>query len=359
MILTAIRNLFSRSTKIKLIVVLAGYILVSLFDMLGIVALVPLMSLLTMPSTSKGFTGVSNVFWQLLGKPDTATYALTIAVIVALAFTLKAIFGITFRWWSLRFLSKQQTQTAVQLFRAYLEAPYELHRRTSANRIMHSVAWVTMSVFQGVNSGISFLGEMFTVLTVVITLFILNPAIALIVVVLFAGVGGIFQLSIRRRSKNASKAAQLQQERSTKAILHGLGGVKEIIIRNNPGPFLNAFEHAELLKNSATRSKQLFSELPKYFLEVLLVGGIALISAYLFGTGGSLQMLSTLAIFGAAGFRLLPSITRMLASLNGVLHTQPAFEKLTTDFAQLAKEKRNPGTPGLVKYHGDIKLSNV
>jgi len=358
MILSAIRVLFSRGTKVKMVLVLVGYIVVSLFDMAGIVALVPLMALLTMPSSSHA-TGVTSIIWQALGRPSNAQYALTVAIIVATAFTLKAVFGTFFRWWSLKFLAEQQSETSAKIFKAYLDAPFDEHRRTSSSKIINSVVWLSQTAFTGVGAGISLLGEIFTVASVMITLLLLNPLVAVFVGGLFTLVGGGFQFVIRKRSKHVSEQVLVQQERSTKAVLHGVGGVKEIILRNNPGPFLAAYGEADQAKNDATRVKLFYSDLPKYFLEVLLVGGIAGVSAYLFSTGGSSQMIGTLAIFGAAGFRLLPSVTRMLASLNGLLQSRPAIVELAHESQRLASIRRHSGTSGTVNYSGDVVIQGV
>ncbi|MEO0025078.1 MAG: hypothetical protein RL196_1519 [Actinomycetota bacterium] len=362
MILRSLISLFSRKTKAKLVAVMLGYALLSLLDIIGIVALIPLMSLLTAPTAAGAqatYTGVSQTAWQLLGRPETPQFALEIAIIVAFAFTFKAAFGVTFRWWSLTFLAKEQTETTVGLFESFLRAPFEEHRRTSSTEIMHSVNWVTLSAFTGITTLITFFGESFTVFAVLISLFLLNPMVAIVVIALFGGVGGGFQMIIRRRNKAAAEAGQRYQAASTKAINQGLGGVKEIILRNNPGPFLTAFEIAEQRKNVSTRTKALYSDLPKYFFEVLLVCGVAAISAYLFSIGASGQMLSTLAIFGAAGFRLLPSVTRMLASLNGYLYAKPSIEKLYGDITRLRENQLKVGTPGLVEYSGAIEISDV
>lgn len=358
MIKEALNALFSRRTKVKLLLVLLGYIVVSLFDMVGIVALVPLMALLTMPGSSHT-SGVNGVIWNLLGQPATEQYALTVATLVASAFTLKALFGTFFRWWSLKFLAEQQSETSAAMFRAFLDAPFEEHRKTSSSRIVHSVSWLSTSAFSGIGAGIQFLGEAFTVTSVMITLLFLNPLVAVVVGLLFSCVGSGFQFAIRKRTRLISEIQNEQAELAAKAVLHGAGGIKEIILRNNPGPFLDSYAKADWAKNDANRLKLFYVDLPKYFLEVLLVAGVAGISAYLFASGGSQQMLGTLAIFGAAGFRLLPSITRMLASLNGWLQSQPAIREVAEESTRLKSIRRQTGTPGLVDYEGDIEIQNL
>lgn len=358
MIKEALNALFSRRTKVKLLLVLLGYIVVSLFDMVGIVSLVPLMALLTMPGSSHT-SGVNGVIWNLLGQPATEQYALTVATLVASAFTLKALFGTFFRWWSLKFLAEQQSETSAAMFRAFLDAPFEEHRKTSSSRIVHSVSWLSTSAFSGIGAGIQFLGEAFTVTSVMITLLFLNPLVAVVVGLLFSCVGSGFQFAIRKRTRLISEIQNEQAELAAKAVLHGAGGIKEIILRNNPGPFLDSYAKADWAKNDANRLKLFYVDLPKYFLEVLLVAGVAGISAYLFAAGGSQQMLGTLAIFGAAGFRLLPSITRMLASLNGWLQSQPAIREVAEESTRLKSIRRQTGTPGLVDYEGDIEIQNL
>jgi len=359
MILQSIRTLFNRQTKVKLILVLIGYVIVSLLDMLGIVALVPLMALLTTSFSQGTASGITATIWHFLGQPSQNDYMLTIALFVALAFSLKAVFSVIFRWWSLKFLGNQQNQTNISLFKAYLESPYEEHRKISSSTMMNYLGWITASAYSGVGSIISMLSESFTLLTVGVTLFIVNPLIAAFIVGIFALVGGGFQLFIRSRTRHTSLLLQTQSEASTRALLHGFGGVKEVILRNSTEPFLSAFVDAETLKTKATRARTLYGDLPKYFLEFLLVAGIAAVSAFLFTTGGSQATLSTIAIFAAAGFRLLPSITRMLASLNGVLQSMPQLEKLAEEFTRLKGLRRTTGVIGIENYAGDICLNNV
>ena len=60
------------------------------------------------------------------------------------------------------------------------------------------------------------------------------------------------------------------------------------------------------------------SELSRYYLEVLFIGGFGVITAVTLSAGSQDEALTGLALLLGAGFRVLPSISRLLASLTGL-----------------------------------------
>jgi ABC-type bacteriocin/lantibiotic exporter with double-glycine peptidase domain len=348
--------LFSRSTRVRLFFVIGGYVLLSLLDMIGVAAIVPLMTILGGGNYQSGIIGA---LWNSLGKPEPALLTTVIASAAVGAFLLKGIFGILFRWWSLGFLTRQQNETAIGLMRSYLVAPYSLHRDRSMAVFMESIRSTVPAAYSAVNSGLSFLAECATILAVGATLLLVDPLLALIALAFFGFFGLVFQIAIRNRSALLGGQILVSSEASTRAIMHGFGGIKEVKLRNNPTPFVAEFSVAQRSLSSSQRQNILLSELPKYFFEILFVSGIAVLSVIMFTEKSSAQALGSLAMFTAAGFRLLPSATRLLASLNGARFGWMPVEKLNEEFHMLAKMESQPVATGLITYSGEIEISNV
>lgn len=357
--LNTISLLFSRKNKVKLSLVLAGYVALAALDTLGILAILPLMALISTSGSASVHTGVSGQIWKLLGSPNDGQFALRLAILMTLTFSLKALFGIIFRRWSLGFSAQQKTDTSTELFRAYLNAPYSEHQQTSASQILSTVHWVTLSAFSGIGAMIAFSGEVLTVVAILASLLVVNPLIAAVVFCLFGFIGGGLQLAIRKRLKRTAVVLQKEQELAGKIILQSIGGVKEIILRNNPAPFIKDFRNSFKSMSNAEASRSFYSELPKFIFELILVFSVATLTALQFGTAGSSSLISSLGVFAAAGFRLLPSATRMLASLNGVLQARPAFEKLCAEYPRLKSIRRPPAELGKASFSGDIAISHL
>ena len=67
-------------------------------------------------------------------------------------------------------------------------------------------------------------------------------------------------------------------------------------------------------------------DLPRYVLELVFVGGVALLTIVSLAQGDSATTLTTLALFLAAGFRMLPSLVRIVASLQMIRTGVPAVQ---------------------------------
>ena len=349
-------NLLSKSTKFKLVVIILGLVFSGLLDMLALVAIVPLMTILTGADYESGPTGT---LWEFFGEPNNQDFALLIAVCTVSAFVTKAIVGVSFRWWSTRLLAKQETDTTVRLYSLYLQAPFSFHRDGNASELLHNLTWLAQSAFGGIGLMISFFAELITVSAVVLTLFIVNPSVALAAGLIFGVVGGIFLYMVRGRAKSFGNAVLVASQRSSLTAMHGLGGIREIKVRNNPQPFIAKFQEAQNAKTRASRANMLLTDLPKYFLEVLFVAGIAAIASFEYLTGGAANAVSTIALFAAAGFRLLPSVTRLLASWSGVRYTRSPLDSLIREFSKLEVESQHVGARGSIMYDGDIELASV
>lgn len=348
--------LFSRPTRVRLVVVVAGYALLSILDMIGVAAMVPLLTVLSGGDYS---TGVVGGLWRLCGSPSAATFTIYIAVGAVLAFVLKGIFGILFRWWSLGFLTKQQNETAIGLMRSFLLAPYAIHRERSMAEFMEAIRSTVPAAYNAVNSGLSFVAECATIVAVSATLIIVDPILALTALAFFGLFGLVFQFTIRNKTTRLGSRIIVSSEAATRAIMHGFGGIKEVKLRNNPTPFVAEFAVAQRKLASAQRLNTLLSEMPKYFFEILFVSGIAVIAVIMFSGKTSSQALGSLAMFVAAGFRLLPSATRLLASWNGARYGNAATEKLIEEIVVLRDLDSQTGTTGLLHYSGDIEFRDV
>ena len=97
-----------------------------------------------------------------------------------------------------------------------------------------------------------------------------------------------------------------------------LGGVKEIKIRHKADHFLAVYRKARWDYASARRAAAFINDLPKYFMEILFIVGIALTAVVIFTNNASDEALTMLTLFVAAGFRVLPSTVRLLGATNGI-----------------------------------------
>ena len=359
---TGMGLLFSTGTRIRLSAALVGMVLVSALDIVGVLAMIPLMGIFTGADTTTGVLGAAS---NLLGEsPSELALTMLVAGIAVLAFVVKGLFTIGFRWWQLGFLAKQQADTAVALLDAYLRAPYSLHlRRNAAEFLRVMVTCVSQTYSSLVNGFLAFSAELVTVIAIAVVLVVVNPALALAALVYLGVAAGLIQWAIRRRvTKVGVELLDFAQSRD-RAVLHALGAVKEVKLRNNPGPFVSEFSMARNGEAAAMRTFAFLGELPKYLMEILFIVGITLLAGGLFLTMKPGEALPMLALFGAAGFRTLPSLVRLIASSGGMRFGRAGMLQLVSElqlldqYGVLRKPERSPVSQHRIS--GDVRFTDV
>ena len=354
--------LFSRGTRIRLIVALTGMVLVSALDIVGVLAMIPLMGIFTGTDTTTGVLGMASDL--LGGSPSALALTMLVAGAAVLAFVVKGLFTIGVRWWQLGFLAKQQADTSVELLEAYLRAPYSLHLRRNTAEFLRVISTCVAETYGSlVNGFLAFSAELITVVAIAAVLVVVNPLLALTALVYLGMAAGSIQWAIRRRVTGLGVELLDYAQQTIKTTLHALGAVKEVKLRNNPGPFVSDFSTSRNGEAAAMRSYIFLGELPKYLMEIIFIVGITLLAGGLFMTMSPQEALPMLALFGAAGFRTLPSLVRLIASSGRMRFGRAGMLQLVSEL-RLLEDYGVLGKATIVRVDqhrlsGDIRFDDV
>jgi ABC-type multidrug transport system fused ATPase/permease subunit len=173
--------------------------------------------------------------------------------------------------------------------------------------------------------------ELVSLVLILVTLLILLPIPAFGFLLYFGIAGLLFLKLLNRRSHGYGRSLSDGSLAIYRTAAQILGGVKEIQIRNNPEHFLSEFSTARSEFGWARRRSVFVSELPKYFLEIIFMTGFALLAVVLFARSSAGEALPLLAFVVATGFRILPSVARLLGGYNGIRIGLPALSLVQND----------------------------
>lgn len=325
--------IFSPGTKRRLRWAVVGSIGIAFADMAGLLALMPLMQMLTGASPETGMLGWLST---VLGNPSDGTLAVILASVVFGAFVTKGALTIVFRWWLIGFIKAQEAETATTLLRRYLAAPYWLHLQRNTADLVRTMNEAVSQTYSNVVVGlVSAVTEAATIIGVVLVLVVLMPVPAVFAVAYFGVTSYAFYRVVKPRVSAAGEIQMSASFETYQAAFHALGGVKEIKVRRNAAHFVTEYQTARQRFAAATRTASFLVELPRYILEIVFIVGVALMSAVAFASDSSTAALTALALFVAAGFRLLPSLVRLNASLNGVRVGRRGVELVLADLAEI------------------------
>lgn len=254
-----------------------------------------------------------------------------------------------------------------KLMRAYLAAPYSFHfRRNSAITIRdleNSVDVVFRTVLLSATIAMS---EFFILLGVASVLLAVEPLVALTSGVVIVGMGIGIVTTMRAWAINLGERINRVAGTIIQAIQQGLGSIKETKILGRERFFLDRFREGRNLRARLACQYATVAATPRLAVEsVMVVGMILVIVLLLARQGSNSTILPIIGLFAYAGFRIVPSVNRIIMHINNVRFGKAAVDSVYEGHraaleGRLADE--SPGNEpivGAVTFNRELRMEGV
>ena len=169
-----------------------------------------------------------------------------------------------------------------------------------------------------------------------------------------------FYFQITKRRIKIENERQVFDKNISKIVLESLSGVKEIKISMKESYFKNL--HLENINGrvKVSSNHQTFTQLPRIYLELITVFGLIIFIQIMFFKGDdSTKIITTLGIFIVATFRMIPSINRMLSSLQNLKYYSSSVEIIFNEFKDYFKTKYDNKDLISIPFSKNIKIENL
>lgn len=306
--------------------------LVSLLDLLGVAVILPVIQVAMGNDYTSGYLGQIH---SILGSPEREDFILLMSGILVASFVFKGIFSLVIKWWSSGFIARQQTASSVAVLGAYLREPYTEHRKRTTAEILQITGSANAQVYGGYVGGIlSIIGEGLSIVLLMGLLAAVMPLETLIAFLYFGFAAYLIQSFLKKRNIATGYVVWTKELESSGATLTAIDGFRENIIHGITERSLFNYQQARIDAVEAGRRKGFYFELPKYLLEIVFIGGIAIIMGVMVLNGG-IQQIAYMAVFAAACIRILPNFVRVIATLGSVRNAFPSLEKYETAIREI------------------------
>lgn len=306
--------------------------LVSLLDLLGVAVILPVIQVAMGNDYTSGYLGQIH---SILGSPEREDFILLMSGILVASFVFKGIFSLVIKWWSSGFIARQQTASSVAVLGAYLREPYTEHRKRTTAEILQITGSANAQVYGGYVGGIlSIIGEGLSIVLLMGLLAAVMPLETLIAFLYFGFAAYLIQSFLKKRNIAAGYVVWTKELESSGATLTAIDGFRENIIHGITERSLFNYQQARIDAVEAGRRKGFYFELPKYLLEIVFIGGIAIIMGVMVLNGG-MQQIAYMAVFAAACIRILPNFVRVIATLGSLRNAFPSLEKYETAIREI------------------------
>ncbi|MDR7073360.1 ABC-type multidrug transport system fused ATPase/permease subunit [Fictibacillus barbaricus] len=324
--------LLNKKEKKKLIFLFFLMVVAALFETIGIGLIVPFVGLVTNPTIIQEQEILSYIY-KLFNFQSTLAFTVFGVVVLLTIFVLKNLYLLFFNFAQLKVILNQQVKLSKRLFEEYLNKPYTFHLQRNTADLLRNVNDEVPKVFQGIiMSGFQLFTEILVTTSILFLLLMTNTVATITSAILLCGSMWLFFKFFRKKITLLGKEQQEVSGSMIKWVNQGLGASKEVKVSGRERLFINAYTKHSQTKANNSRYMKMLEQVPRLFIETLLVS-IVLITMLIivFQEKSTSQLISTMALFTMAAFRLMPSITRIIALITTIRYSQPALDVVYED----------------------------
>ncbi len=255
-----------------------------------------------------------------LAEIDSVMLAVWLAVVAGLVLVSKSLVNMFLTRRVLNFLANRQALVSGRLAAGLLSRPLlQIQRRSSQETVYALTTGVLFATLIVLGQGVVAVSELTLLVVLSAGLLAVSPLVTLFTVIYFAGLGLLLQKLVSRWAVRVGEDAQYAEVRSTESVQEALRTYREVLVAHRRAVYVERFQ---ILRWQAARVQSdlaFLSLIPKYVFEAALVVGAGLLAASQLLTKDITAAVAIIAVFLAAGSRIVPSMLRLHSSGLGVL----------------------------------------
>lgn len=344
------------------VLLLIMIIIMAFLEMIGVASIMPFIAVLTNPNIVETNSILSTMFQfsSILGISNNREFLFFLGILVFVLLVFSLLFKALTTYLQIRFVQMREYTIGKKLIENYLCHPYDwfLNQNTSdlGKKILSEVSVIIGS---GMRPMIEIISKSIVTFAIIFLLALTNlnltVAVGLTFFIIYVLIYFFSRGFLKRIGKERLQANQLRFYTITEAFSAikeiKLGGLENIYTKRFSKPAKNYALH-----NS---SSQILAQLPRFGIEIIAFGGMLLVILYLMAeTGKFAEALPIVAVFGFAGYRLMPALQQIYHSMNQIRFIGPAIDELYKDFKD-SETYINNKNQEIVTFEKTLTLNNI
>ena len=335
-------------------------IIASFMEAISISAVLPFIGVLSNPEkvfahpSAKFFVEFLNIRTaEELLLPFTITFCILIFVGVALRLILL--------WAQNRLGYGTSASFSNSIYIRTLYQPYAVHVSRNSSEVITSVTGKAANILSSfINPLMNLVASSVTITAIIITLFIINPYVAIST---FLGFGLLYvgiTLIVKKKLSVNSMVLSRESVQMVKALQEGLGGIRDVLIDGTQETYASIFNRAQNKYNKSAANNLIVGNSPRYIVEFLGIIFICIIAYQLVLKGeGFVSAIPTLGALALGAQRLLPALQTLYFNWTALRGGQDSVIDGLEFLEQPLPEHAHKVNPQPIKFEKSIKLENL
>ncbi len=272
-------------------------------------------------------TGESSSWGGLFSGHSPEDITIILGILTLVYALLRISFSLIEKHFQLRRIQQFAGSLSARVLEQYSCSPLVTHQSQRSGDFLRNTWYASEMLIRQSLLGILSIGtEIAVMIGLLSVLFVISPITSIVVIIFGGSLTFIGARIFGRYISGWGASAEDHASECFQHIQEFFGGFREIKLASAEGFFVDRYRtERESLAQSYWRY-QTMSQSPRLLIEGLLAGAIAVLILVFTSRGSEGAGYTTMALFGYAGFRVLPSVNRLLSAIGDVSYGLPALD---------------------------------
>lgn len=328
-----------------------------ILEILSVGLIIPLLTLLVEPTFSTNLINILKIYgFHIASEKD---LILSTIFLLLFVFFIKTLFLTYVSFKQTKFTTNFKTEVTNKLFNIYLSKPYIFHLYNNSAKLIRNLHDSTYIVI--ITKSVLILMSEITVVFGIFCLMIFYEPLGTILTFLFLSISGyLFYIAVQRNAAKWGASRKFHEGNRIQWLQQGLAAIKDIKILNKLEYFLNSFSKQNKITNESLFKEQYASSLPRLWLEFFAIIGFIILFLILINLKKNFyEIIPIVGFFIAAAFRIMPSVTRVMNSIQNIKFGLPVVDTYLKEFKSSMDSEKVFLNPTKLKFNESIELVNI
>jgi len=330
-------SIISKKNKNYFFLILILSLITTLLEVLSIGIIIPVLSFILEPASLENFFFYPYLV-NFIGISNELVFTIYLIILLILVFFSKNLFLSIFSWFQISFINDLKVELSKKLYNIYLKLPYSFHLKNNSSILFRKIDYDISNVSMTVSKIITLIIETLVFISVVIFLFIYEFQITLICSFFIFLIGAIFYFSLKTKLKSWGAHRQFFAGEFLKSLFHGLHSIKDVKMLNREESFVVLLHQNLSQAVKFSKFELIITTLTRYWLEFISILGLGTLICFMrFFDRSNNEIIITIGLFGAAIYRIAPSLNKILASVNSIQFLSSSVKIIKEEFESVLK----------------------
>ena len=364
-LLQKLNQIFDKKQKrLGFMIFIGGFL-----ETLGVSTMIPVVTVLLTPEKVQEYIDK----YEVLGNICTAFHitnvnqvAVSLLLFLMAVYVIKNLYLLFLVYRQNTFITQNRNNMISRVMAEFLNRPYEQYLGADIPTVFRSTDSDIPQTFSLMLAVLSLASEVVVSCLIFLVLLIQNVKMTLFVMFVFGVLTLVIVKVLKPRLNRIGAKNQAIQSRIAKRRIQATYGLMDVMVLNREEFFVRNYYETGKVGANVARNYAVLNNTPRLLIEtIFIVSMLGYITIYINGGGDVSEMMTTIATFGVAAIRVLPSVNRINTYITEIAYATPSLnfvyenlqQGMKTD-AMLAERKANSQKEKL-KLDDKIELNHI